>query len=303
LVIHVSKASDQPRKEIGALLSKVLAPFARRFIAGVCLAEALATAAKLKAQGFHTTVDQLGEDVEGAISAELAAEQYVVILRALRERNLDRNVSVKLSQLGLLIDPDLCARNLGKILHAAEEVGGFVRLDMEGSRLTQATLDIATAAKRMRVTPLGVALQAMLLRAAEDVVAMIGREIPVRLCKGAYKESPSIALQDMREIRRQFAALSKRLLTSGIYHGIATHDPALIDEIAAFARSQNIGADRFEFQMLLGIRRGLARRLLEEGWRVRIYVPFGSHWLPYMLRRLRERKENVWFVLKSLFVR
>jgi proline dehydrogenase len=302
-VIHTSKPSPKVSQRFGTLLSTLLAPFARRFIAGTTLAEALAVAARLKAQGFHTTVDHLGEDVGRAEEARIAAEQYVVLLHALRERSLDRNVSLKLSQLGLAIDPALCHENLARIVHAAEEVGGFVRLDMEGSAFTQATLNCAMQVKRYRSVPVGAALQAMLHRTPEDMVALIGREIPIRLCKGAYKEPPSLALQNMREIRRQFAALSKRLLTSGLFHGIATHDPALIEEVAAFAKSQGIGADRFEFQMLLGIRRQLARRLLAEGWRVRIYVPFGRYWLPYTLRRVREKRENAWFVLKSLFIR
>ncbi|MFA4875587.1 MAG: proline dehydrogenase family protein [bacterium] len=291
------------RRGIGVALSSLLAPFARRFIAGTTLAQALQVAARLKTEGFGTTVDHLGEDVTNKAEARRAAEQYVVILKALKERGLDRNVSVKLSQIGLLIDPEMCAANLARIVAAAEEMGGFVRADMEGSNLTQGILDQVMRAKKNRATPIGVALQAMLKRTPEDEVGLIERGIGIRLCKGAYKEPPVIAHQGMDEVSRQFAALAKRLLTTGLYHGVATHDERLIKAIEAFASTQRIEKNRFEFQMLLGIQRRLARRMAAEGWRVRIYIPFGRAWLPYTLRRLRERKENVWFVVKHLFVR
>jgi proline dehydrogenase len=299
----VPAASSMQGLRFGSALSVLLAPFARRFIAGTTLSEALAKLADLKSKGFLTSLDHLGESVTNASEARIDAEQYIVILRALRDRGLERNVSVKLTQLGLAIDPALCAENLAKIVAAAEEVGGFVRVDMEGSDYTQATLDQVFNVKHNRATPVGAVLQVMLRRTPDDVLALIGREITIRLCKGAYKERPAVALQGMREIRRQFSALAKRLLTSGGYHAIATHDVALVEEIAAFAKAQGIAPDRFEFQMLLGIRPSLQRRLLAEGWRVRIYTPFGRAWVPYTWRRMRERKENLWFIIKGLFVR
>ena len=284
-------------------LSTILAPFARRFIAGTTLSEALKTVAGLKEKGFETTLDHLGESVTNPFEATTSAEQYVVILKALKERGLPLNVSVKLTQIGLAIDHQLCRRNLERIVRAAEEMGGFIRVDMEGSDVTQATLDMVSESKTNRTTPVGAVLQVMLKRTPTDLMNLLENETTIRLCKGAYKEPADIAYQDMREIRREFVALAKRLLTSGIYHGIATHDVTLIRQIADFARAQGIGPESFEFQMLLGIRRSIQQRLVAEGWRVRIYVPFGRAWLPYTWRRLRERKENVWFVIKSLFQR
>lgn len=290
-------------RHLGTALSVLLAPFARRFIAGTTLSDALKVAGRLKAEGFLTTVDHLGENVRSAAEAKIAAEQYVLMLKALKDRGLHRNVSLKLSQLGLEIDPAICEQNLSQVVAAAEQHGGFVRVDMEGSDLTQATLDQVLKQKRTRLTPVGAAVQAMLLRTSDDIVRLLEREVTIRLCKGAYKESQEIAVQGHREVQRQFAALAKRLITSELYHGIATHDPMLIEEIAAFARAQKVAPERFEFQMLLGIRPRLQKRLLAEGWRVRIYIPFGRAWVPYTFRRMRERKENMLFVLKSLFVR
>jgi proline dehydrogenase len=288
---------------LGAVFSTLLAPFSRRFIAGVSLVETLDVLMKLKSQGFNTTLDHLGENVTSMALAKKATEQYLVILRGLKEKHLDCNISVKLTQLGLDFDKDLCAENLGRIVRSAEEMHGFVRVDMEGSDKIADTLEIVRKLKRNRAVPLGATLQAMLFRTPEDMVDLVQREIPLRLCKGAYKEPPEIAYTDMRMIRKQFVSQAKRLLTSGLYCGIATHDVMLINEIAKFAKSQNIGPDRFEFQLLLGIRTRLTRKILADGWRVRIYVPFGRMWLPYTLRRLRERKENVWFVIKNLFIR
>ena len=290
-------------KWLGHGLSTILAPFARRFIAGTTLSKALETVAKLKEQGFQTTVDHLGESVTNPSEATTAAEQYVVILKALKERGLTRNISVKLTQIGLAIDHQLCRRNLERIVQTAEEMGGFVRVDMEGSDVTQATLDVISEVKTNRRTPVGAVLQVMLKRTPADLVDLLENDTTIRLCKGAYKEPPDIAYQDMREIRHEFVALAKRLITSGAYHGIATHDKKLIQQIADFARAHKIGPESFEFQMLLGVRKSLQRHLIAEGWRVRIYVPFGRAWFPYTWRRLRERKENVWFVIKSLFQR
>lgn len=300
---HFSATAASTPQRCGALLSRLLAPFARRFIAGTSLAQALDAAGRLKAQGFLTTIDHLGEMVRSRREATIAADQYAIILRALAERGLDRNVSIKPTQMGLAIDPELCRENLGRIVAAAEKARGFVRIDMEGSDETEGTLDLVSRLKRTRASPVGVALQAMLKRTPSDLVELLRREVSVRLCKGAYKEPPEIAHQEMEEIRRQFAAMAKRLLTSGIHHAIATHDEGLIRGITAFARKQGIAPDQFEFQMLLGIRPRLQKRIVQEGWHLRIYIPFGRAWLPYVWRRLRERKENAWFVVKHLFVR
>ncbi|HPM40922.1 MAG TPA: proline dehydrogenase family protein [bacterium] len=297
-----STTASAPRR-FGSLLSVLLIPFARRFIAGITLSEALEACAKLKAQGFLTTLDHLGESVESAEEAKLSADQYVVMLRALKEKGLDRNVSLKLTQMGLAVDPELCFSNVERIAATAEEIGGFVRVDMEGSDVTQATLDCVARLKKTRGTPVGAVVQAMLKRTPMDIVDLMERAVSIRLCKGAYKEPPDVAHQGMPEIRRQYAALAKRLLTAGGYHAIATHDEELVGEIMAFAKEQRIAPERFEFQMLLGIRPSFQRRIIAEGWRLRLYVPFGKSWLPYTWRRMREKKENMWFVVKCMFQR
>ncbi len=302
-MLYGSPTRATTHRRLGWLASKLLAPFAKRFIAGVTLADALNALAKLKSQGLATTLDHLGESVASAAEAEVATEQYIVMLKALKERGLDRNVSLKLTQLGLEIDPELCVKNLERVVAVAEEMHGFVRVDMEGSGETDGTLEAVRSVRRSRVSPVGAVLQAMLHRTSDDMVELIKREIPIRLCKGAYKEPPNIALQRMEDVQKRFLALAKRLLTTGHYHAIATHDRLLIDEIKRFSEEHGITKDRFEFQMLLGIRPKLQRRLAEEGYTVRVYVPFGRSWVPYTWRRLRERKENMLFFVKHLFIR
>jgi proline dehydrogenase len=274
--------------------------FARRWIAGLTLAHALDVVEDLNRRGFFTTLDHLGEDVTNKEEANTSTDQYIAILHALKERNLDRNVSVKLTQLGLAIDPELCAKNLGRIVSAAVEVGGFVRVDIEGSQWTTATFDVVKKVKT-NAAPVGAAVQAMLMRSPEDVAGLIDRDIPIRLCKGAYKEPPSIAHQKHEDIVKHYIALMKRMLTSSIYHGIATHDENIIEATKRFTKENNIARDAFEFQMLMGMRRKLQKNLIDDGWRLRIYVPFGKRWLPYMLRRLREKRENLWFFVSHLF--
>jgi len=301
--MYEAQANATAHRRLGWLASKLLAPFARRFIAGTSLGQALTTCARLKAQGLATTLDHLGESVMNARETEIATEQYVVMLKALAERNLDRNVSLKLTQLGLDIDRELCLKNLERVVEAAEGAGGFVRVDMEGSDETDGTLDAVKHAKRNRAVPVGAVLQAMLHRTPEDMVGLLKHEVPIRLCKGAYKEPADIALQRMEDVQKAFLALAKRLLTAGGYHAIATHDPKLIEGVREFAKEHGIGRDSFEFQMLLGIRPRMQRELAREGYRVRIYVPFGRSWVPYTWRRIRERKENALFVLKHFFIR
>jgi proline dehydrogenase len=299
----IHSTADSAPGRFGTVLSKLIAPFAKRFIAGTTLSEAIEVVKRMEAAGFRTTLDHLGESVTSREEATQATDKYVIILKALKEHKLDIYVSVKLTQLGLDIDRELCTQNLRRIVEAADQVKGFVRVDMEGSDKTSDTLDIIRALKTNRAVPLGAVLQAMLLRTPEDMVKLMQKEVPIRLCKGAYKEPPDIALQDMVEIQKQFLALAKRLLTSGGTSAIATHDPWLIEGVQGFAKEHGIDASRFEFQMLYGIRRRLQRRIRDEGYRIRIYVPFGRAWLPYMWRRLRERKENMLFFVKHLFVR
>jgi proline dehydrogenase len=289
------------KMKFGSLLSIIVAPFARRFIAGITLTDALKTVSRLSRAGFHTTLDHLGEDVENKEEASEAANEYLIMLRALGERGLEKNVSLKLSQMGLGIDKNFCLQNLKSIVSAAETVGGFVRVDMEGSPTTDDTLDIIRSTKTSHNTPAGIVLQAMLKRTPDDLINMLENKITIRLCKGAYKENSEIAFTKMNDIRREFIALAKRLLTSGMYHGIATHDPKIISEIRRFAQEHGISKNSFEFQMLLGIRTRLQKKLVANGYRVRIYVPFGRSWLAYSLRRLREKKENLWFFASGFF--
>lgn len=273
--------------------------FAKRFIAGERLDQAVATAAVLAAEGFCTTLDHLGEHITDRAMAHAAVEDYVAAIAALHARQLACNISIKLTQIGLDIDPALCRAHLREIVDAAAHVGGFVRVDMEGSAYTERTLALARAVHR-ESPHVGVVLQAMLRRTPQDLEALLADGVPVRLCKGAYKESAGVALPDKDAVDRQYVALMERLLASGGYHAIATHDPAIIRTAQAIATSGGLRSDRFEFQMLLGIRESLQRQLLAEGWRVRIYCPYGAAWLPYVIRRIRERKENLWFVVRNV---
>ena len=278
----------------------ILFLFAKRFIAGQTFVEALPAVKKLHDEGFGTTLDILGESVTNPVEARAVAEEYCRVIRELRKNGLETNMSLKLTQLGLDISEQLCFDNVAKILIEAGKNDGFIRIDMEGSAYTQRTLDMV---KRWHnIYPnIGTVVQAMLCRTSQDVETLLEDGIGIRLCKGAYKEPSDIAFSDKRDVDKQYEALMERLISSGIYHGIATHDEKLIAKAKEHAFRYGIAKDKFEFQMLYGIRRDLQKRLLEEGWRVRIYIPYGSAWLPYTLRRIRERKENLWFVVKNIF--
>ena len=275
---------------------------AKRFIAGRDWPEALKVVRSIHAQGFLTTIDHLGEHVPKKEQAKKAAEYYSKVIKSLKNENLDKNISVKLTQLGLEIDRDFCRENLKLILEEAREIGGFVRVDIEGSDTTSSAFSMIKELRDLGY-PIGAAVQSMLRRTPSDVVSLLENGVAIRLCKGAYKEPVDIAYQHKWEVNRQFIALMKRLLTSGSYHAIATHDEKIIEATKTFAKERRISPSQFEFQMLLGIRRPMQKKLLKEGFRVRIYIPFGHTWLPYVIRRLRERKENLWFVIKHLFRR
>jgi proline dehydrogenase len=283
-------------------MTKLLFIFAGRFIAGRTIEETIVVLRRLKAQGFLTTIDHLGENVTNADEAKQATDVYIEIIRTLKKNNLDNNVSVKLTQLGLDISRELCLENLKRITEVAKETGGFIRVDIEGSKYTTATFDVVKELKEMGM-PVGAAVQAMLRRTPQDMVEFLEQGITMRICKGAYKEPIDIAFGKKEEVDRQYVALTKRLLTSGLYHGIATHDERMIAETKAFAKERKIKRDSFEFQMLFGIRPSFQEQTIANGWRLRVYVPFGRAWLPYVVRRLRERKENIWFVVKNLFRR
>jgi proline dehydrogenase len=273
--------------------------FARRFVAGERPQDAVRAGERLQARGITATFDKLGEDVLDEAAARRAADASKALLRLI-PAGIERNVSIKMSSMGQEISRDLCLENVSGILDAAKDVGGFVRLDMEGSKLTQDTIDIFHALRK-RYDNVGIVLQAALHRTPDDVKEAVRRADRVRLCKGAYKEPPGVALQGMAEIRAGFMACATTLLDGGAHPAIATHDEALIGETIAHAKAQGIPASRFEFQMLYGLRKGRWSELVRDGYNMRIYVPFGTHWIPYFYRRLRERRENVLFVLRNLF--
>lgn len=275
--------------------------FASRFVAGETIAEGVAAAQAMSRKGIRASLDLLGESVHSAPEAEAAAAQYVTMLDAMADAAIEVNVSVKLTQMGLDINPDLCERNMRKILDRARDLDGFVRLDMEGSAYTQRTLDFFTQRLFPDYGPhCGVVIQAMLRRSERDIEDMIGLGARVRLCKGAYLEPPSVAFPDKGDVDRNYIRLLERLLLKGSYPGIATHDEAIIAHARRFARMEDISTDRFEFQMLYGVRRDLQEKLREAGYNMRVYIPFGNQWYPYLMRRLAERPANIAFMLGNL---
>ncbi|MDX1530235.1 MAG: proline dehydrogenase family protein [Rhodothermales bacterium] len=278
---------------------------ARRFVAGETLADALPTLEDLHRDGLFTALDLLGEDVQDRRQAEAYTATYIGLVETLAATrgDADSNVSIKLSMIGQRIDHDLAVANLRRLLDSAKAHDTFVRLDMEGSDLTQSTLDIFEAVYPDYPDHVGVVLQAYLHRTDADVDRMCELNARVRLCKGAYKEPPEIAYQDMSKIRTQFVGQMERLIGHARYPGIATHDDQLIQATKQFVAGNAISHDAFEFQMLYGIRPETQREIVREGYHMRVYVPYGTEWVPYFTRRLRERKENVTFVLKNLFRR
>jgi proline dehydrogenase len=271
----------------------------RRFVAGEDLTTALDAIDDVTSAGFLTTVDVLGESVSDEAAAATAAARYLELLGALGARGLEANVSLKLTQMGLGVDPAVARSNLDTVAAAAARQGGFVRVDMEDSSRTQVTLDIAREAFAGHGN-VGVVIQSYLRRSAGDVEDLVREGIRVRLCKGAYDEPGHLAYRTRREVDESFAQLAERLLEAGSYPALATHDERLVDAAIAFAARRGIGSERFEFQMLYGIRRELQERLLADGYRVRLYVPYGTQWYPYYMRRLAERPANVLFILRNI---
>ena len=276
---------------------------ARRFVAGETLDEALPVVDRLNDDGLHVALDKLGEHVHDREVAKRARDTYIDLVQTLAGRGPDglRNrISVKLSMMGQLIDEDFCLDNLRRLLEVAAGHDVFVRLDMEGSDLTDSTLDLFEAAYADFPDHVGPVLQAMLHRTDRDIDRMCELGVSVRLCKGAYAEPPAIAYQDMEQIRERYLDYMERLLRHTEYSGIATHDDRLIDATKAFAERHDIGPDAFEFQMLYGLRRETQCQMARDGHNMMVYVPYVTEWLTYFTRRLREKKENVWFVLKNL---
>jgi proline dehydrogenase len=274
--------------------------FARRFIAGESVEEAIQAARAIEAQRLLLTLDYLGESVKTLDEANAATREYLRILDVIVAANIERNVSLKLTQLGLDVDRATCVDNLRRILEPAQRHGFFVRIDMENSPYTEVTVEIAETLWQQQYRNIGVVLQSCLHRSAEDAARMTALGVRIRLVKGAYKEPKSVAWQRKADVDAEYVRLMRYLLDHGTYPAIATHDPAIIESALVYARERQIASDRFEFQMLYGVRRDLQRLLVARGYRMRVYVPFGRQWFPYFMRRLGERPANVGFVLKSL---
>jgi proline dehydrogenase len=278
---------------------KALTFLARRFVAGETAEDAVAVGRRLQGRGIRATFDLLGEDVLDRDAARRCAEANKTLLRAIPD-GIERNVSIKLSMMGLDIAEDFCLELTSGILDEARRLQGFVRVDMEGSKHTQRTID-AFRKLRKSYDNVGIVLQAYLHRTEADVKEAIARKDRVRLCKGAYKEPASVAWTDMEEIRGSFKRCARLLLDGGNYPAIATHDESLVQDALVYAAEKKVPAARFEFQMLYGLRPRRWDELVKAGQNMRIYVPYGTHWIPYFYRRLRERRENILFVLRSLF--
>jgi proline dehydrogenase len=272
-----------------------------RFVAGETLDTAVSAVKELNAQGITASLDLLGESVHSAEAARAAARTATLMLDRIAALKLKANISVKLTQFGLDADPKLCAENLHRLLDRGRELGIFVRIDMESTEYTQRTLELfSTDLRPAYGDGVGVVIQSMLRRSKVDVEQLVASQARVRLCKGAYQEPPMVAFPDKRDVDRSYSELMEMLLERGNYPGIATHDEALIARAKGFAKDHAIGRERFEFQMLYGVRRDLQRRLVREGYHVRVYVPFGTQWYPYLMRRLAERPANIAFILGNV---
>jgi len=267
--------------------------------------DALRVTQSLNTAGLSVSIDNLGENVINAAEARQSAELYRQLLEQIAARKLDANISLKLTHMGLDIDPQLAHEHVTALVSqaAAMQPHNFVRVDMEGSTYTQRTIDFVSELHRMPGNRgcVGAVIQSYMRRSEDDVARLIREGIRIRLCKGAYKEPPEVAFQAKEEVDANYVKLMKVLLKSGIYHGLATHDEKMINEAKAFAMREQIPRDSFEFQMLYGIRRDLQKSLVREGWRTRVYVPFGTEWYPYLMRRLAERPANALFIAKNLF--
>jgi proline dehydrogenase len=274
--------------------------FARRFIAGETVEEAIDASRAIQASGLHTTLDYLGESVSSIAEADAATRAYLAVVERIAASGVERNISLKLTQLGLTIDRATTVDNLRRILDAAAAQDFFVRVDMENSPFTAVTLEVFETMWQQGYRNAGVVLQSCLPRSEADAARMNALGARVRLVKGAYKEPREVAYQSKAEVDAAFERIMRLLLAGGTFPAIATHDPAMIGATRAFAAAQSIAPDRFEFQMLYGIRRDLQSSLHAEGYGVRVYVPFGREWFPYFMRRLGERPANVGFVLRGI---
>jgi proline dehydrogenase len=273
-----------------------------RFVAGMTIEDAIRVCGSVNRQGMAVTLDALGESVNDASSAHRAAEVYHRLLDAIAAHKLNANVSVKLTQMGLEVDGGLAESIALDLAKHAASLNNFLRIDMEDSSLTQVTLNIV---RRIHAQPslrgaIGIVIQSYLYRSQADIEQLLADGIRVRLCKGAYKEPAEMAFPRKADVDANYVKLSKMLLDSPVFHGLATHDEKMIADVKAYARERGIANEHFEFQMLYGVRRDLQRDLVRDGYQVRVYVPFGSEWYPYFMRRLAERPANVLFIAKNM---
>ena len=272
-----------------------------RFVAGDTIDETVPLIQQINTENCTASFDHLNESVGSAAEADKEVEEYLNILAKIDETRIRSNVSIKLTQFGLGLDPELAYRNARRVVEEAHRRGNFVRVDMEDSNVTQVTIDIF---KRLRaefdLNTVGIVLQSYLYRTYQDAQELVKLPARIRICKGAYSEPAEVAFPEKKDVDANYIKVMQLLLASGVYHGIATHDPKMIDATINFATREGIGKEKFEFQMLYGIRRDLQRQLSRDGFNVRIYVPYGKHWYPYFMRRLAERPANVWFVMKNL---
>ena len=297
LFISLSHRRSLARLATGTPITR---PMVARFVAGETLDEALPAIAELRRAGLHTTVDLLGESVTSAEQAATATDAYLDTIAALAARGLDVNVSVKLTAIGLDVSRKLCVANVTRIVEAAAAAGGFVRFDMEDHTKTDVTLEIWREVYAAHDN-VGVVIQSALRRSHDDVNRIIEAKGRVRLCKGAYDEPPTVAYRTKRAVDANYLRLMERMLAADVYPALATHDTRIVARTIETAGRLGVPRDRFEFQMLYGVRRDLQRALVDRGYTVRIYVPYGREWYPYFMRRLAERPANVAFMLRALF--
>ena len=276
--------------------------FAGRYIAGETLRHAVECVRSLTAEGICATLDVLGEDVRSEKEAVTSREQSIEVLRTITDESLNSNLSIKLTSLGLKLDPEFCTANIREILKVAASFNIFVRFDMEDSTCTTDTIDVYQTLHR-EFPHTGIVVQAYLRRTADDVRNLVREKTNFRLCKGIYKEPSHIAFQGRREVQDNFVGLLRTMLEGGCYVGIATHDSVLVDASERMIREMGVRRDQYEFQMLLGVRPELRRSLVRNGHRVRLYVPFGAHWYGYSLRRFKENPEIAGYVFRALFMR
>ena len=276
-----------------------------RFVAGMQLPDVVRATAAVNASGASVSIDNLGENVTNVDEAKHSAELYHQMLDEIATRTLKANISLKLTHMGLDVDPDLAFRQVTELVDHAVRIDSFVRVDMEGSPYTQKTIDFVRGLHRLpgHDKKVGTVIQAYLYRSEDDVKTLLADGIRIRLCKGAYNEPPDIAFPKKAEVDANYVKLAKTLLKSGIYHGLATHDEKIIATMKQFAAAEKIPPTAYEFQMLYGVRRDLQEQLVREGYGLRVYIPFGTEWYPYFMRRLAERPANLFFIARNMLRR